>query len=366
MFRFWFSTLRRASAIQWLLGSGMARSGRFHCFINPAVAPLSLNLLFLFPAALNPAALTAPSISGKAVFEFRGRITFRDVNSFRGIFPVVFIQGALTPFSHYTRADGSGRFKFSHLRPAMYVLTIAVPGRGEMVKTVNVGPGTANTAGIVEESFVFTGQISPEGSHRIAASQLTIPKAARQQYERALKDLGKPEVGTAQEKLKKAIELAPQFVEAWNQLGVIAYHSKEYAGAERCFREALKYDPESFSPLVNLGGALVSQGKKEEALPINQQAVRMAPGDPLPQSQLGINYFLLNQLELAEKHLRQAKVLDSRHFSHPQLVLAEIYRLQNKQTQCLEELTEFLALHPDSPAAAGVRLLVEKLSQPKN
>ncbi|MFB3068480.1 MAG: tetratricopeptide repeat protein, partial [Acidobacteriota bacterium] len=121
-----------------------------------------------------------------------------------------------------------------------------------------------------------------------------------------------------------------------------------YRQAEEHFREALQQEADLYPPLVNLGGALLSQGKLEESLPINLRAVETRPDDALAQSQLGQSYFFLGQLDSAERHLKQAKALDPRHFSFPQLVLAQIYQLRQDSPSLIGEFEEFLQYHPDS------------------
>ena len=98
---------------------------------------------------------------------------------------------------------------------------------------------------------------------------------------------------------ERAVELAPQFSEAWNHLGTIAYQSRDYPRAESCFRKALDADPEAFQPLVNLGGVSINLGKFEEALQYNLYAALTRPNDALANSQLGMSYFYLGKLDLA-------------------------------------------------------------------
>ena len=93
---------------------------------------------------------------------------------------------------------------------------------------------------------------------------------------------------------------------------------------------------------------LLAQGKVEESHSINQRAVEMRPDDALAHSQLGRSYFSLGELDSAQRHLKQAKALDPKHFSFPQLVLAEIYQRRNDSVSLMWELEEFLKYHPDS------------------
>jgi tetratricopeptide (TPR) repeat protein len=195
----------------------------------------------------------------------------------------------------------------------------------------------------------------------VAATQLSVPDRARAEYQKAQERLRQHDVPGAVERLKNALEMAPQFSAAWNNLGTIAYQSGEYETAEKHFREALRHDPDSYAPLVNLGGTLLSLNRVQEALSINLEAVKERPDDALAHSQLGQSYFRVGQIEPAETHLKQAKALDVRHFSFPQLVLAQIYAHKEDSMAMVAELEEFLQYHPDSKLAVGVSQALEKV-----
>lgn len=311
---------------------------------------------------LAQSALWAQSTVGaQDVYEFVGKIVQIDGKPFRGVAPVIFLQGAVTPFTASTLAGPTGEFKFRKLLPGMYTLIISVPQVGTMQKTIEIGPSFADAKKRIKTTFHFEGIRPTEEAHRVTVGQLSVPDQARRDYEKALERLEKRDIPGAVSFLKKAIELAPHFSQALNHLGTIAYQSKDFRQAENYFREAIKHDPSSYPPLVNLGGALLSQGRAEESLEFNLQAVRTRPDDALAHSQLGQSYFLLNQLENAERHLKQAKALDPAHFSFPQLVLAEIYaRLQNDAV-LIAELEDFLKQHPDSELAPKLRELLEQV-----
>jgi tetratricopeptide (TPR) repeat protein len=242
----------------------------------------------------------------------------------------------------------------------MYTLIVAVPRSGELKRTIVVGPSLADAKGRISVELLFEPKPVSEESHQVSVSQLAIPENAQAEYDRAMARLEKREVDKAVEHLERAVKLAPRFSGAWNHLGTIAYQSKKYAEAERHFRESLRHDPEAYAPLVNLGGALLSLGKSEESLPINQRAVEARPDDALAHSQLGQSYFYLGRVDDAIKHLKQAKALDAAHFSHPQIVLAEIYARRGDLGSLILELEEFIRLHPDSNMAPGIRKGIER------
>jgi tetratricopeptide (TPR) repeat protein len=293
-------------------------------------------------------------------YELRGKIIQHDRKGGRQALPLVFIHGSVTPYTARTVADSGGNFKFKELRPGTYTLVVAVPRQGETQQTIDVGPSLADSKGRVDVTIHVDRRLPSEESRAVAATQLSVPDRARREYEKAQERLGEHDVPSAIEHLKDALDLAPQFSAAWNNLGTIAYQSGEYENAEKHFREALRHDPDSYAPLVNLGGALLSLNRAEEALRINLQAVKERPDDALAHSQLGQSYLRVGQIEPAERHLKQAKALDVRHFSFPQLVLAEIYARKEDYAAFVSELEEFLRYHPDSKLASGVSQSLEK------
>jgi tetratricopeptide (TPR) repeat protein len=99
---------------------------------------------------------------------------------------------------------------------------------------------------------------------------------------------------------------------------------------------------------VNLGGVLLNLQKPQEALEFNKYALKARPNDALANSQLGINYYRLGQMEKAEEYLTAAERLDPSHFSHPQLLLAEIYARRGDRNSTLRELRDFVKRFPDS------------------
>jgi len=178
----------------------------------------------------------------------------------------------------------------------------------------------------------------------------------------AQKDLGKRNIEQAIAHLKEAVEIAPMYAEGWNSLGVIAYQTHDYSHAEQYFRKELAITPGDFTPTVNLGGALLNLDRVQEALEYNRFAARSRPNDALANSQLGITYFRLGQMDKAEQYLSAAERLDPSHFSHPQLMLADIYARRGDRPSTLRELNDFVNRFPDSPLAVDLRKKLQGLA----
>jgi Tfp pilus assembly protein PilF len=268
----------------------------------------------------------------------------------------VFLHGATAPFESSTVSGADGRFRFAKLAGGTYTLAISNAAR-----TIEIGPGTADSKGRLD--VVIKIDPGPSASATVSVKVLSIPERAMKEFEEATRCLSRRDSECASSRLRRAVEMAPQFTAAWNEMGVIAYQTRHYSDAEANFRKALDADAQAFEPLVNLGGVLLNLGKPREALGYNQRAVTRRPNDALANSQLGLSYFDLNDPKQAEHYLKIAVQLDPAHFSHPQLVLAEIYMRRGDRAAALLALRGFLAWHPDSPEAPGVREKIVELSR---
>jgi len=237
-----------------------------------------------------------------------------------------------------------------------------------MRTTLDITSSFADARGRVERRISYdedalTHDALPVQQGMVSVRELTIPRRAQSEYTAARADLRRGKVESAQRRLQKAVEIAPQFAEALNYLGVLAYQRREFSEAETFFRRALEKDPEAFEPLVNLGGALLSLNRVEEAVEVNTRAQAAQPKDALANAQLGLSYYLQGNDEEALNYLLLTEQLDPAHFSHPQIPLANIY-LQNSDAQsAIEELQDFLRHHPDSPGAGSVRAKIRQIEQ---
>lgn len=248
---------------------------------------------------------------------------------------VVTIFAVSSPFTASTLSDDNGHFQFKKLRPGPYTVSIYIPDRGEARKTIEIGPGSADSHGHIDLDIGFQDADFSLGDalrrrHSVSTAQLAISAKAQRDYEQAHRDLEHHDAASATRRLEEAVALAPQFVAAWNEIGTMAYQAKNYARAEECFRAALEHDPEAYEPLVNLGGVLVTVNRPEEAWEYNARAVAVRPNDALAHSQMGLNEYELGDMDRAARELEHARAIDPSHFSHPQLLLAEIYRRRGK------------------------------------
>lgn len=271
-----------------------------------------------------------------------------------------------TAFTGRAAADSQGRFRFRDLKAGSYILSIYIPDDGEILRTIDITRSFAGPDRKIDKTFRFTENdlrvlLRDAPQSVISARALSVSAKAKREYYEAENRLERDDAEGAIRHLKQAVRLAPQFAEALNHLGTIYFRQQQYVAAERYFREALRQDPRAYEPLVNLGGALLAEGRTQEALAINLHAQNAGPGDPLANAQLGLSYFGAGDYDRALKYLRRAEQLDPGHFSNPQIVIAEIYLRRGQESAAIRELENFLAVHPDSPLGDRVRDTVRKI-----
>ena len=281
---------------------------------------------------LLPAMLAAAALAGAAQYELAGRIAPAQTAS-------VSLYRVASPFTVSTLAGEDGRFTFKKLEPGAYTIAVFNPLHGEARRTIEIGPAGADEHGRVtldlnfnDSDFVLGDTLRRRNS--VSTSQLAIPDKAVREYEDAQKDLARHDVDAAVKRLEHAVELAPQFAAAWNNLGTIAYQTQQVPARRGVLPPGAGGGPQAYEPLVNLGGVLVTLHKLDEAWKYNVHAVLTRPNDALANSQLGMTYFELGKLDLAEKYfVERARKLDPAHFSHPQLFLAEIHLRRGEQRE---------------------------------
>ena len=297
--------------------------------------------------------------------ELRGQVVMPENTPTLGKRITVKISGIGYSYNEQKWADSKGRFRFKDLWPATYKLTFLIPAAGEISRTVEVTESFADVSAKVEKQFVFTEQMLEEHTRivtqaTVSVRQLTLSRGVRKEFRRAEERLAKAEVDRAIKHLDKALQEAPDFMEAMNLLGTIYFHRREFKIAESYFRQALEIEPEAFGPMLNLGGVLLAVGRARDSLPYNEEAQFLRPMDPMANAQLGLAHFLEGNDEAGAEFMERTKLLDPAHFLYPRITLAQIHLVHERWQQALEELNEFLELHPDAGAVERARRMMHR------
>jgi len=182
-----------------------------------------------------------------------------------------------------------------------------------------------------------------------------ISEKAVKAFEKGTKEYGKGNGKKAFKEFESAVKEDEGYAEAWEYMGMIQHTEKNLDDAEKYFRKSLEIDPNSFRSLEDLGTILLLKGDPAGARGYYEQAMLIRPEDPQLRTQLGMALFQLQELTLALDQVVKALALDPRHFSQPQILAAEIFRLMGEKGKMAAELRDFLDNFPDDPKVPAVK-----------
>jgi Tfp pilus assembly protein PilF len=196
------------------------------------------------------------------------------------------------------------------------------------------------------------------GTQVIDFRQLSIPKKATNEYEKALRDFQSEKTQSGIEHLQKALKIAPDFYDAHFQLGL---HCAPFdqPQAEKALRRAAQLNSRVADPLVVLGFLYLQTSRLNEAIEVLDRAVELDPSSARPLYYLGSALYKAGQMARAEMVLKKSLSLDPTN--HPvRLILVNTYLKGDKPAEALQEVEAYLKEAP-LPQTAEVLQLRDQL-----
>ena len=115
----------------------------------------------------------------------------------------------------------------------------------------------------------------------------------------------------AQANYDKALELYPEYVDAWVRKGVTFFDENRMEEAEECLNRAVQLRPQDFKAVYNRGKLRLLTGKTEEALSDLDKATSLKP------QHAGAHEYFAEALEKSGKEIEAAIHLSLIHISEP-------------------------------------------------
>jgi tetratricopeptide (TPR) repeat protein len=204
--------------------------------------------------------------------------------------------------------------------------------------------------------------IRPEVVH---ADLANIPKPAVDLYYSALKLAQDGKNKEAIAKLDEAIKTHPDFMLAYNELGVQYQKIGELEKADEALLAALKLSPTNFAPLVNHGIVMVRLKKYAEAETDLRAALKENDKSAIAHFYLGRALAYLGQFDDAEKELNAALTLGGEQMKEAYRYLGAIYHARGDDAKAIAQLETYLRIAPKSEDASVVRDFIKQLKAKK-
>lgn len=319
------------------------------------------------PQPRSPSAANVPSsIPRLESFYLGGRILYAENMKFAPQVPVKLLGsgGALVGM---TFSNDQGQFEFHDLRRAVYLVEVAEEGYEVVRERVDLYLGSRYDTVILLKAELK--RESKPSEPTVSLREMNIPAKARKAFENGLRELhekGRP--GKSLAHFRKAIEIFPDYDEAYVQLGLAHLQAAQLAEAEQVLHKALAIYPGNARAGMLLGTVYNQQGRPQDAVGVLQEAVKISPDAWQVHFELGRAFLELGNLGEGYRHARRAHELKAEVPGVHLLVYNMCIARQDYET-ALQELEEFLRLYPDNALGARVRqqrdAMRESMSRPQ-
>jgi len=261
-----------------------------------------------------------------------------------------------------TYTDNQGQFELRSLNAGNYQIEVEGDRTKFDVKTEQVqvfrGVPTVITITLTEKRSAAA---KPGTAVSVNELDHNVPAAARKEFEKASKLGNENKRDEAIAHLQKAIEIYPQFVMAYNDLGTHLLALGKLDEAGEVLRKAVALDAKAFNPALNLGIVLVHQHKFEEATTILKTATTLEPNAPAARLYLGLAAVGVNDLQTGEKELNAAYSLGGSHFGIALYHLGQLYLGRGDRELALTFFERYLHEVPDAANGDQVRRTIALL-----
>lgn len=253
--------------------------------------------------------------------------------------------------------DSSGGVEFGEVEAGNYHLAVS----GDGIEETNGGNFEVDSGRSTQVQIITVRRAANSitaivpGNAIISIADVKIPKSAAEQFDKAVRLMSKQEWQKALERLQHALQVYPQYVQAYNNLGVVYEHLGNRESERSAFEEAVRINDHFAPAWVNLGRMAVVDRDFPYAENLLNKANALDPTD-------SETMLILANVELMNRHYEQAiafseKVHATGHASHAvaHFIAARAFESEHRIDDAESELHTFLNEEPSGARADAVR-----------
>jgi tetratricopeptide (TPR) repeat protein len=198
----------------------------------------------------------------------------------------------------------------------------------------------------------------------VSASTASAPKDASKAFEKARAEWLDKKPDRAQHDLEKAVQVYPQFAEAWYQLGKIQ-EAANSPDAVDSYSRASAVDPKFILPYERLASLEAKAGKWQAVSDATAHALELNPrGTPELWYFNALANYKLNKKDLAESSALKALAMDPLHTEpNTEQLVAVILADKHDFAGALEHLRNSLTYLPNGPNTELIKQQVAQLEK---
>jgi tetratricopeptide (TPR) repeat protein len=280
-----------------------------------------------------------------------------------------------TGTSHIEQTDRSGKFTCRLGSPGNYTVRADAPGY--------IQEQQSGTALDTNQSDYMLFRLKPMAAVAnktpVTASSTVdakVPAEARKQFDMGVAALANGKKESAEAGIRyfeKAIELYPNFEEAWLRLGTTYMDLGQWDKAEQALRKTLAIDPKAANAFFALGEVYLHQKRNDEAEKSLLEGLQFEANSAQGHLSLGRVYWDTASkikdeaqarpgLEKAYEEVKKALTLDP-NLAQAHVLKGNLLLRVRRAEDAQKEFEEYLRLEPKGPFAEQARMIVEKIKK---
>jgi len=186
------------------------------------------------------------------------------------------------------------------------------------------------------------------------------PKKAVKEFEQAVEADRQRKPDDAIRHYEKALQIAPNFYQAHNNLGSDYLSKSDFSAARKQFEQAIQLNQSDAAAYFNLSNICILTSELPAAQRYLDEGMRRQPDSALGHFLAGTLNIKLGKLSQAEGPLRQAIQLDPL-MAQPRLQLVNLLLQQGRNGDAVAQLHDFVSAFPESPFSAHAKELLKRL-----
>ena len=197
----------------------------------------------------------------------------------------------------------------------------------------------------------------------VSVNTMTVPKEAREAFEKGRKAGIEKQFDEAATHLNKAVALYPQYAAAWSLLAEIHRLQNQFEPAKAEYAKALAADPKLASPYFGLAAIAVMENKWADAAQLTDQLIQLnSLAYPMAYFFNAAANLNLGKLDAAELSARTFQQVDKAH-TRPDiaLLLANILAGKHQYAEAAQLYRDYLSVKPNAPNAEALKKEAQRL-----
>jgi Tfp pilus assembly protein PilF len=257
------------------------------------------------------------------------------------------------------KTDRLGKFRFTGLAAAQYIVTVHVPGYRDVQQQVDLETNATDYLQL---------QLSPDKSSRGAVAPATVvnagvPAAAQAEFDKGRTALlDEKDINGGVTHLEKAVQLYPRFYEAQLLLGTAYMDAGKWSQSESTLRRAQEINPKSGATFFALGEVYRHQKKYAEAEKVLNEGLALDDKSAQGHFTLGRVYWDKGDFVKAGPQVGKALQLKP-NYAEAHLLAGNILLRARQPENALVEFEEYLRLAPNGEFAQEARQVANRIKQ---